>query len=304
MRLEQDDTFWFSLEPRTINLFSSMVLIADSGSTKTDWRLVTDNNQVRVIQTDGFNPYYQTAAQILAALQAQLKPFVADEPITDVFFYGTGCTGPAVNHIVEDALRSVWPNLQSVTVNTDMLGAARAAAGHEPGVVCILGTGSNACCYDGKQIIRGIQSLGFWLGDEGSGGYLGKTLVRDFFQERLPDDLREVFRNRYALDRATLLENAYQKPFPNRYFASFTPFLSDHFAHPYVNKLVTDAFLLFLTTYVRRFPESDTWPVHFIGSVAHYFAEPLRQAVKQTGLTMGHILKAPAEQLVEFHKNG
>ncbi|MBD2754737.1 N-acetylglucosamine kinase [Spirosoma validum] len=281
-----------------------MLLIADSGSTKTDWRLVTADNQVRVIQTDGFNPYYQTVAQMVATLRAQLVPYVSDELITDVFFYGTGCTGPAVNHIVVDALRTVLPNLQSVTVNTDMLGAARAAAAYEPGIVCILGTGSNACCYDGQQIIRGIQSLGFWLGDEGSGGYLGKTLVRDFFQERLPDDLREAFYSRYALDRATLLENAYQRPFPNRYFASFTPFLSDHFTHPYVGKLVLDAFVLFLTTYVKRFPEADRWPVNFVGSIAHYFTESLRQAVKQTGLTIGHILKAPAEQLVEFHKNG
>lgn len=279
-----------------------MLLIADSGSTKTDWRLVDADGQVRVIQTDGFNPYYQTVEQIVITLKAQLIPQVLAETITDIFFYGAGCTGPAVNHIVIDALRAVLPNLQTVDVNTDLLGAARAAAGHEPGIVCILGTGSNACCYDGKQIIRGIQSLGFWLGDEGSGGYLGKTLVRDFFQERLPVDLRELFQSRYALDRATLLENAYQKPFPNRYFASFTPFLSDHLTHSYVSKLVTDAFLLFLTTYVKRFPEASQWPVHFVGSVAYYFATSLRRAVQQTSLTMGHILKAPAERLVEYHK--
>lgn len=281
-----------------------MLLIADSGSTKTDWRLVGANNQVRVIQTDGFNPYYQTVDQMTATLRAQLVPNVEDALVTDVFFYGTGCTGPAVNHIVADSLRTVLPNVQTIEINSDMLGAARAAAGREPGIVCILGTGSNACCYDGKQIRRGIQSLGFWLGDEGSGGYLGKTLVRGFFQERLPTDLHEAFRSRYALDRTTLLENAYQKPFPNRYFASFTPFLSDHMVHPYVTKLVTDAFGLFLVTYVERFPEAHEWPVHFVGSIAHYFATFLRQAVAQTGLVMGQIMKAPAGQLVDFHKNG
>ena len=280
-----------------------MLLIADSGSTKTDWRLIGVDNRIRVIQTDGFNPYYQTTNQMAITLQNQLLPHVLNEPITDVFFYGTGCTGPLVNHIVADALRATLPGLQAVEVNSDMLGAARAAAGYEPGIVCILGTGSNACCYDGHQIIRSIQSLGFWLGDEGSGGYLGKTLVRDFFQEHLPADLGEAFQNRYALDRATLLENAYRKPFPNRYFATFTTFLSDHFEHPYVTKLVTDAFVLFLTTYVKRLPEASQWQVHFVGSIAHYFAEPLRQAVKQTGLTIGHILKAPAERLVAFHKD-
>ncbi|CAN5385440.1 ATPase [soil metagenome] len=280
-----------------------MLLIADSGSTKTDWRLVTPDRQPRAIQTDGFNPYYQTTDQIVATLRSQLTPYLNDADIKDVFFYGTGCTGPTVNHIVADALRAVLPDLQTVDVNSDMLGAARGSAGHEPGIICILGTGSNACCYDGTQIIRGIQSLGFWLGDEGSGGYLGKTLVRDFFQERLPADLKAAFQNRYTLDRATLLENAYQKPYPNRYFASFTPFLADHLAHPYVVTLISDAFTLFLTTYVKRFPASGQWPVNFVGSIAYYFVEPLRMAVQKSGLQLGNILKAPVERLVEFHKD-
>jgi glucosamine kinase len=280
-----------------------MFLLADSGSTKTDWRLVDATGVAYAIQTDGFNPYYQTAAQMAATLQAQLIPHLNGAGVTTVFFYGTGCTGPAVNHIVADALVAVLPGLQLVEVNSDMLGAARGAIGRQSGIACILGTGSNACCYDGNQLTRGIQSLGFWLGDEGSGGYLGKTLVRDFFQQRLPTELHEAFQLRYTLDRPTLLENAYQKPFPNRYFASFTPFLSEYLAHPYMADLVTDAFELFLTTYVKRFPESEHWPVHFVGSIAFYFAQPLRRAVEQSGLTMGTILKAPAEQLVQFHQS-
>jgi N-acetylglucosamine kinase-like BadF-type ATPase len=277
-------------------------LIADSGSTKTDWRLVGPDKQANGFQTDGFNPYYQTTDQIADTLRAQLVPALRGDIISDVFFYGAGCSGPAVNPIVADALRAVLPGVQTVHVNSDMLGAARAAAGREPGVVCILGTGSNACCYDGSQITRGIQSLGFWLGDEGSGGHLGKTLVRDFFQERLPTDLRDAFQNQYALDRPTLLENAYHKPFPNRYFAQFTSFLSQNITHPHIVELVTDAFNQFLITYVRRFPEADTWKVHFVGSVAYYFAKTLEQAVLRTGLTMGRIVKAPAERLVEFHQ--
>jgi glucosamine kinase len=281
-----------------------MLLIADSGSTKTDWRLVAADGQALAIQTDGFNPYYQNTQQIINTLRAQLLPRLNEAVVTTVYYYGTGCTGPAVNPIIADALRDLLPDLQTVDVNSDMLGAARAAVGHQSGIVCILGTGANACCYNGTEIIRGIQSLGFWLGDEGSGGYLGKTLVRDFFQQRLPTDLHDAFQARYALDRATLLENAYQKPFPNRYFASFTTFLSDHLAHPYLDKLVTDAFTLFLTTYVSRFPEANQWPVHFVGSIAYYFADPLRRAVEQTGLTMGRVVKAPADELVDFYKNG
>ncbi|AKD57861.1 N-acetylglucosamine kinase [Spirosoma radiotolerans] len=282
-----------------------MFLIADSGSTKTDWRLVdTNTGHSLAIQTDGFNPYYQNAQQIAATLQAQLLPHLKQASLTKVFYYGTGCTGPSVNYIIADALHLVLPGLQLVEVNSDMLGAARAAMGHQSGIVCILGTGANACCYDGTTTICGIQSLGFWLGDEGSGGYLGKTLVRDFFQDRLPAELQEAFQNQYALDRPTLLENAYQKPFPNRYFASFTPFLFTHLTHPYIAQLVTDAFVLFLTTYVKRFPEASQWPVHFVGSIAYYFSDLLQQAVKQTGLTMGRSIKAPADELVDFHKNG
>ncbi len=201
-----------------------------------------------------------------------------------------------------DALRETLPGLKTVEVESDMLGAARAVAGRESGIVCILGTGSNACCYNGTQITRGIQSLGFWLGDEGSGGYLGKTLVRDFFQQQLPDDLREAFQNRYALDRPTLLDNAYKKPYPNRYFASFTPFLSEYLSHSFIRKLVTDAFVLFLNTYVLRFPEARQWSVHFVGSIGYHFAEPLAKATKQVGLTMGSVVKAPVERLVDFHK--
>ena len=279
-------------------------LLADSGSTKTDWQLIAADGSARALHTDGVNPYYQPTEQIAAQLRSQLLPQLAGATVNDVFFYGAGCSGPAVNGVVETALRNVLAGVKRVTVNSDMLGAARAAAGREPGIVCILGTGSNACCYDGSQITRGIQSLGFWLGDEGSGGYLGKTIVRAYFQQRLPADLRDAFRDRYALDRATLLENAYQKPYPNRYFAAFTPFLSENLRHPHVVTLVTDAFRLFLETYVSRFLEADRWPVHFVGSVAHHFASPLRISVEQTGLTMGGIVKAPAERLVEYHQSG
>lgn len=279
-------------------------LVADSGSTKTDWYYVGTNGQTRAIQTDGLNPYYQTSQQMVIILQEQLLGQLEDAAIGQVFFYGAGCTGPTVNTVVSEAIQALLPLVQQVEVNSDMLGAARGAAGRQSGIVCILGTGSNACCYNGSQITRGIQSLGFWLGDEGSGGYLGKTVVQYFFQERLPTELHQAFLSRYNLDRPTLLENAYKKPFPNRYFAGFTPFLSDNLAHPYVQELVTNAFVLFLTTYVNRFPEAGTWPVHFVGSIAHYFAHSLEQAVKQTGLTMGNILKAPVEALVKYHKNG
>jgi len=279
-----------------------MKLIADSGSTKTDWRVLTQGQNAYQLITNGLNPYYQDTDAISETLTTQLLPHLTATDVQAVHFYGAGCANPEANAIVERALRQLFPNLNTAEVDSDMLGAARGACQHEPGIVCILGTGSNACCYNGQQITRGIQSLGFWLGDEGSGGYLGKTLVRDYFQNCLPDDLHAAFAQRYPqLDRATLLDNAYKKPFPNRYFASFTPFLSEHINHPYANKLVIDAFTLFLITYVVRFSEAAQWPVHFVGSVAHHFAPQLRQAIQNIGCTMGQILQSPGDGLAKFH---
>lgn len=278
-----------------------MRLLADSGSTKTDWRVLATDRSPLQISTDGINPYFETTEAIVGKLTTQLLPSLDAAAITAIHYFGTGCNSPASCGTVADALRTLFPNLQTVEVDSDMVGAARGAGGHETGIVCILGTGSNACCYDGRQIVRSAQSLGFWLGDEGSGGYLGKTLVRDFFQQRLPDDLRARFDERYHLDRPTLLENAYRKPFPNRYFAAFTPFLSEHITHPYVQKLVADAFRQFLSIYVLAFPEHTQWPVHFVGSIAYYFAAQLEKVVLEVGCAMGSILKSPGDGLVMYY---
>ncbi len=283
------------------------LLIADSGSTKTDWQLVDSAGQpLRLLHTDGFNPYYENTEVIVATLRNQLLPQLAqampaDVAISAVFFYGAGCVNADSNARISVALKTVLPGLQQVEIASDLLGAARAVSPQQPGIVCILGTGSNACFFDGQTIRRNIASLGFWLGDEGSGGYLGKTLVRLAFQEQLPDDLARAFRDKYALDRPALLENAYQKPFPNRYFAGFTPFLTQHATHPFVQQLTADAFRLFLNTYLVRWPEARQYPVHFVGSIGHYFSDSLRRAVTDAGLMMGQMLKSPIERLTAFH---
>ncbi|OIN58886.1 N-acetylglucosamine kinase [Arsenicibacter rosenii] len=279
-----------------------MILLADSGSTKTDWRLLATPDSAQQVISDGINPYFEDSEQIITKLRQQLIPSIDPESVSRIFYYGTGCNSPASCGTVETALRTLFPGLTAVEVASDMVGAARGAAGQEQGIVCILGTGSNACCYDGHEIVRWGQPLGFWLGDEGSGGYLGKTLVRDAFQHRMPAGLREVFDRQYQLDRATLLENAYRKPFPNRYFAAFTPFLSEHLTHPYVQQLVRQAFRDFLTIYVKPFPEAADWPVHFVGSIAWYFAEILRDEVTGNSCRMGDILKAPGDGLVRYHR--
>ena len=284
-----------------------MQLIADSGSTKTEWRLLQNEKIVASVRTIGFNPYYADTTTIVAGLREQLLPQINGQAPDAIHFYGSGCTGPVANKTVADALRIIFPDVKSVNVASDVLGAARAAfgrdaSGREAGVICILGTGSNAAVYDGNTITSTSRSLGFWLGDEGSGAYLGRQLTVGFLHGQLPADLDAAFRLRFPIDRLTVLENAYHQPFPNRYFSQFTPFLSDHLAHPFVHDLVYNAFFTFLQLYFLPYPEAKQMPAHFVGSVAAYFEPPLRAAVQACNLQMGRIIPAPIDELVNFHR--
>lgn len=277
------------------------ILIADSGSTKTEWRLVTDS-QVVAVRTIGFNPYYADRPAIVAGLRDELLPTLAAQLPDVIYFYGSGCTGPAINQTVRDALQIAFPGVRRVEVESDMLGAARAALSHDSGIVCILGTGANAALYDGNELTSPSRSLGFWLGDEGSGAYLGRRLIVAFLHGLLPPDLTETFQQRFTIDRLTVLENAYHQPFPNRYFSQFTPFLSENGNHPFVDKLVYDAFTAFLRLYVQPYPESRQSTVSFVGSVAQYFEKQLRRAVADGQLRTGRIIPMPIDELVRFHQ--
>ncbi|WP_375447505.1 N-acetylglucosamine kinase [uncultured Fibrella sp.] len=278
------------------------ILIADSGSTKTEWRLIRPGQPSIAIHTDGLNPYFQNQEQLQQTLLAQLAPQLPalTEPVS-VHFYGTGCTGPASNDRMASALQTILPTATTIDVASDMLGAAKGAAGHEPGIVCILGTGSNACFFDGQQLTTPSYSLGFWLGDEGSGGNLGKRLVTAFLHGKLPADLHAAFAAQFNLDRLTVLDHAYNQPYPNRYFASFTPFLSAHRQSAFVRELVLSAFSDFLQLYIRRLPEYDRHPIHFVGSVAYYFSDWLQELLIHNHLQTGRFVKAPIDGLVAYH---
>jgi glucosamine kinase len=278
-----------------------ITLLADSGATKAEWCLLVPGQEPARYRTDGLSPYFQTEAQLTNTLRTQLlpqlPPDVPTQPL-DVAFYGTGCTGPEPNSRVEAAIRAVLPQVGSVAVASDMLGAARAVAGNVPGIVCILGTGANACQYDGAVLTSPSYSLGFWLGDEGSGGNLGKRLVTTYLHGLLPPPLHAAFAARYSLDRLTVLDNAYNKPYPSRYFASFAPFLSEHATHPFVRDLIANAFTDFVQLYVRRLPNHNTLPVHFVGSVAYHFQPLLLEVLSQQQLILGTVMQAPMEGLV------
>jgi glucosamine kinase len=278
-----------------------MVLIADSGSTKTDWRLIHPDGSVEQAKTAGFNPYFQDTETIYAELKQNLLPELKIHAVKEVYYYGAGCSTESTRGIVQAAIDQAFPGTY-IEVTHDMLAAARALCGHEPGIACILGTGVNSCLYDGKQIIAGRPSLGFWLGDEGSGGYFGKTLVQQYFHEDMPIDLRQKFEKRFSPVLGTILENAYKKPFPNAYFASFSKFLFDNLSHPYCYQLAYDGFVAFFNRYVCKYENFQSHKVHFVGSVAFYYSNVLRQVASDKGITLQYILESPISGLTLYHQ--
>ncbi len=277
-----------------------MILLADSGSTKTDWLLY--DTEVVTFQSAGFNPFYQSIEEILKGLQHEVVPNIKGS-IDSLFFYGAGCADEISSRPITEALAATFPSVKTIEVNSDLLAAARALCQNEAGIACILGTGSNNCLYDGEKIINNIGSLGFWLGDEGSGGYLGKQLVVRYLHGELPTELQEDFASTYpAVSRLMVLDRAYKQPFPNRFFAGFTPFLSRHASHPFVHKNLTDAFGAFLETYVCKHPNASTFPVHFTGSIAYYFETVLREITTKKGLQMGSTQRSPMHGLLCYHQ--
>jgi N-acetylglucosamine kinase-like BadF-type ATPase len=285
-----------------------MILVADSGATKAAWRLIRSDGSTLQARTQGINPYFATATQMVTELREVLLPQLEKdtantaELVQQVFFYGTGCGTAQNRELITNILQTIFP-LATVAVDTDMLGAARALCGRQPGIACILGTGSHAALFDGENITQYAVNLGFWLGDEGSGGHLGKQLVIDYLNGDLPQDLQALFAKRYSLTRDEVLENAYQKPMPSRYMASFSKFLFDNLSHPYAYRAVYQSFSDFLDKRVLKFPDAQKLPVHFTGSVAFYYANVLRKVAADKGLHVQHILEEPAAGMALYHGN-
>ena len=278
-----------------------MVLIADSGSTKTDWRMLEENQIVGQSQTVGFNPYYQDAEAIAAELQANLLPYCTGK-IERVFYYGTGVTNDQKAAIVKNAILKVFGEITLMDVESDVLGAARAACGHQEGIACILGTGSNSCYFDGEKIAFQVPPLGFWLGDEGSGGYLGKSVVLAYLHKEMPANIRQLFEERYGVtDRLLVLDNAYHKPFPNRYFATFSRFLLDNINDEFCYKMAAASFNLFFEKYILKYPMCYEVKLNFVGSVGFYYEKILREVALSKALQIGNILATPIDGLVKYH---
>jgi len=292
-------TFNYYLCIQNFNQVKSMVLIADSGSTKTHWCITENGKILKEIFTDGINPFYQSQQDIVVLLDSQLVPHLQDFPIDEIYFYGAGCSFPEKKLIVAQALIRFF-GAATVEIQSDLLGAARSLLQHEAGIACILGTGSNSCYYDGKEITQNVSPLGFILGDEGSGAVLGKLFVADCLKNQMPEWIRDKFMDEYKLTPAEILDRVYKQPFPNRFLAKFTPFLLSHLEEPQIFNLVFDAFDAFFMRNIMQYPLKDT-KIGFVGSVAHYFRDTLEIVAAEHGLMISEIKQSPMEGLVRFH---
>ena len=280
-----------------------MILIADSGSTKVHWALVTASGQVSEFRTDGINPLFQTCDAMRNSISNQLLPQMAPllwaGTLTHVFFYGAGCT-PEKKGFVKKALEAVFKKAE-VSVESDMLGATRGLLGRNSGVACILGTGSGSCFYNGENIEWAVPSLGYILGDEGSAAVLGKRLVGDLLKNQLGEDLKEAFFAEYETSMADIIEKVYRQPFPNRFLAKLSRFCADHMTDERIHALVYDHFVQFIRRNLVQYKASA--PIGFVGSIAYYYKPILEEAMHAEGLPLGTILQDPIPGLIEFHKD-
>ncbi|MBC7851686.1 MAG: N-acetylglucosamine kinase [Chitinophagaceae bacterium] len=276
------------------------ILIADSGATKSEWCLVGPKMETQVVFTQGISPYFLNATQIESIVLNELMPHLLRPRITAVYYYGTGCANPANAKIVKKALRNVFKSAE-ISVTHDLMAAARALCGDEKGIACILGTGSNSCFYNGKKMVKNSPGLGYVLGDEGSGAYLGKKVLQYFLYNMFDEDLRFKFELKYPITNVDVLENVYKKPFPNRYLATFALFLSENRGHYMIENIIEDGLNDFFFTHLCKYGESWKYPINFVGGVSWGFQDVLKELCNSYEFELGKILKNPMEGLIEYH---
>jgi N-acetylglucosamine kinase-like BadF-type ATPase len=274
-------------------------LIADSGSTKAEWCLI-DGKKKKTFFTQGLSPYFFSAEQIQKILEQELKPKMKLIQPDEVFFYGTGCSNPNNVKLVKKAIQKVFVKAK-ISVDHDLSAAAKALCGNEKGIACILGTGSNSCYYNGKKIIKNSPGLGYVLGDEGSGAYLGKKVIQYFLYNTFDEDLMDRFKAKFNTNSNEILEAVYKKPLPNRYLANYAIFLAENRGHYMVENIIEDGFNDFFFNHVYKYRESWTLPINFVGSVAFGFKDVLKEMCSTYELQLGKVLKKPMDGLVKYH---
>lgn len=279
-----------------------MILIADGGSSSIKWCLLEKTEKVTEFTTTGINPIMLTYEEMSQRIADEVRPQfkMPLEMIERIFYYGAGCCGGEYNRVVEKSLKRTFAS-SVIAVDSDMAGAARALCGTQPGIACILGTGSNSCLYDGDKIIDSIAPLGYILGDEGSGAVLGRMLISDVFKKQLPQELCLKFREKFDLDLDTVIRRVYGSPEANRFLASLTPFLSEYIEEPAIHRLVLNAFKAFFVRNVAHYMAYKTLPVNFVGSVAYHFRDVLGEAAAAIDCHIGKVIPSPMEGLVGYH---
>lgn len=274
-------------------------LIADSGATKAEWLLI-NNGKKKKIFTQGISPYFLTTTGIRDLVKEELIKKLNGVEIEQLYFYGTGCANPENANSIKKALRSNFPAAE-VTVQTDLMGAARSVCGYEKGVASILGTGSNSCYYNGKRITKNSPGLGYVLGDEGSGAYLGKKVLQYYLYDTFDEDLRSRFDATYVTTPVEILDNVYKKPLPNRYLASFTLFLAENRGHYMVENIIEDGLNDFFFYHLCKYNEVWKYPVNFVGSVAYGFRDVIKELCSSYEFELGKIIKNPMDGLAQYH---
>ncbi|MDP2388665.1 MAG: hypothetical protein Q8M29_19995 [Bacteroidota bacterium] len=278
------------------------MIIADSGSTKTTWRIAKDCKEFSDISTEGINPYFQSKEDIEQILYTQLLPYIplaAMAESTKIRYYGAGCSEPEKCEMVESAIKKCFPKAD-VEVHHDLLASARALLGKQKGIACILGTGSNSCVYDGNDVIENIPSWGYMFGDFGSGAYIGKSLVQAYANGELEIELSKQLELQ-GVQREIILHNAYKRPLPNRYLASFAKLADTYIEHPQVKQIVEKCFHDFFEQQIEKYNNFTSYEVSFVGSIAFHFSRQLKDVAAKRNINIGKILKEPIDGLTSYH---
>lgn len=289
--------FWIFSFTQTI---IEMKLIADSGSTSTNWVLIENGGNQKKYNTEGYNPFFMKSDAIVKSLQTQLLSGLNTTEISEIYFYGSGVSNAENVKTIDDAFRTCFPNAKNF-IEHDLLSACRALLGRERGFAAILGTGTNTAIYDGKNIELNIDSLGYALGDEGSGSYIGRLLLRCYLRDFMPTDLSENFKKKFSVtDKNEILKNIYDKPLPNRFLASYSSFI-DGSAHPFITDIIHSAFNDFFGNIVSHYPRYTDYTFNCVGSIAFHQQKILKQVASEFGMKTGKIIQSPIEELVKFH---
>ena len=278
-----------------------MLLVADSGSTKADWAFCAPDGQTTRVTSIGVNPNLHSRAEIKTVVQSVCPDDIPEAKVRWVYYYGTGVWDATRAERVGEVLRACYPEAE-IEIHHDLLGAARAACGEDPGIACILGTGSNSCLYDGEEVTDNVTNLGWLIGDEGSGVDLGRRLIRAYSYRELPPEDREHFEEATGHSRRTIGDGLYGAASANRFLASFSPFLHDSLGRPAIRQLVVDSFTEFLRRHVMKYRGADELPVSFVGSIAFHYREVLREVCSAEGLTCGSITQKPISALERYHR--